>query len=25
MARLDEQNLEMSGRFVDYAGTNLPW
>ena len=25
MARLDEQTLEMSGRFVDYAGTNLPW
>jgi len=25
MARLDEQTLEMTGRFVDYAGTNLPW
>ena len=25
MARIDEQTLEMTGRFVDYAGTNLPW
>ena len=25
MARVDEQTLDMSGRFVDYAGTHLPW
>ena len=25
LARIDEQTLEESGRFVDYAGHNLPW
>ena len=25
MARLEEQTLEMTGRFVDYTGTSLPW
>ena len=25
MARVEEQTLDMSGRFVDYAGTHLPW
>ena len=25
LARIDEQTLEESGRFVDYAGQSLPW
>lgn len=25
MARIDEQTLDMTGRFVDYAGNILPW
>ena len=25
LARIDEQTLEESGRFVDYAGHTLPW
>ncbi|MEC8681783.1 MAG: SDR family oxidoreductase [Candidatus Thermoplasmatota archaeon] len=25
MARIDEQTLELTGRFVDYAGQTLPW
>ena len=25
MARIEEQTLDMTGRFVDYAGTGLPW
>ena len=25
MARIEEQTLDMTGRFVDYAGTALPW
>ena len=25
LARIDEQNLDESGRFVDYAGHTLPW
>ena len=25
LARIDEQTLEESGRFVDYAGRTLPW
>jgi NAD(P)-dependent dehydrogenase (short-subunit alcohol dehydrogenase family) len=25
LARIEEQNLETTGRFVDYAGRSLPW
>ena len=25
MARIEEQTLEMTGRFVDYAGHVFPW
>ena len=25
MARIEEQTLELTGRFVDYAGQALPW
>lgn len=25
MARIEEQNLDLTGRFVDYAGQALPW
>lgn len=25
MARIDEQTLELTGRFVDYTGQTLPW
>lgn len=25
LARIEEQNLETTGRFVDYAGQSLPW
>ena len=25
MARIDEQTLELTGRFVDYTGQALPW
>tara|TARA_B100000212_G_scaffold342435_1_gene329571 strand:+ start:976 stop:1104 length:129 start_codon:yes stop_codon:yes gene_type:complete len=25
LARIDEQNLELSGRLVDYKSEGLPW